>query len=101
MGHERYRLTLLEQMRVVREDGADVGRLMDLRTRATMGPMRQSETLQVDALLVGAGGWLQRMGLVEGGSNVQPNAVIAVERDRVIVRTRIAGRTSGARKRAR
>ena len=97
----RYRLTLLEQMRVVREDGTDVGRLMDLRTRATIGPMPQSETLPVDALLVGAGGWLERMGIVERGSDVQPNAVVAVERDRVIVRTRIDRRAAGTRKRAR
>ena len=95
-----YRLTSLEQMRVVRDDGTDVGRLMDLRTRATIGPMPQSGTLPVDALLVGAGGWLERMGLVEGDSNVQPNAVAAVERDRVIVRARAVRRASSSRKRA-
>ena len=95
-----YRLTSLEQMCVVRDDGTDVGRLMDLRTRATIGPMPQSGTLPVDALLVGAGGWLERMGLVEGDSNVQPNAVAAVERDRVIVRARAVRRASGSRKRA-
>jgi sporulation protein YlmC with PRC-barrel domain len=96
----RYRLTLLEQMRVVRDDGTDVGRLMDLRTRATVGPMPQSETLTVDAILVGAGGWLERIGFKEGGSNVQPNAVVAVERDRVIVRTRKDRRASGSRERS-
>ena len=96
----RYRLTLLEQLRVVREDGTEVGRLMDLRTRATIGPMPQSETLPVDALLVGAGGWLERIGFKEGGSNVQPNAVVAVERDRVIVRARKEPRASGTRKRS-
>ena len=95
-----YRLTSLEQMCVVRDDGTDVGRLMDLRTRATIGPMPQSGTLPVDALLVGAGGWLERMGLVEGDSNVQPNAVAAVERDRVIVRARAVRRASSSRKRA-
>ena len=95
----RYRLTLLEQMRVVRDDGTDVGRLMDLRTRATIGPIPHSETLPVDALLVGAGGWLERLGLAEGGSTVQPNAVVAVERDRMIVRMRADRGTSGSRKR--
>ena len=97
----RYRLTMLEQMRVVREDGTNVGRLMDLRMRATIGPMPQSGTLPIDALLVGARGWLERMGLVEGDSNVQPNAVAAVERDRVIIRARRAHRAPGSRKRAR
>jgi sporulation protein YlmC with PRC-barrel domain len=96
----RYRLTLLEQMRVVRDDGTDVGRLMDLRTRATIGPMPASETLAVDALLLGAGGWLERMGFKESDNNVQPNAVVAVERDRVIVRTRKEARASGSRKRS-
>ena len=75
------------------------GRLMDLRTRATIGPMPQSETLTVDALLVGAAGWLEWVVFKEGGSNVQPNAVVAVERDRVIVRTRKDRRASGPRKR--
>lgn len=96
----RYRLTLLEQMRVVRDDGTDVGRLMDLRALATIGPMPPSATVTVDALLVGAGGWLERMGFKEGGGNVQPNAVVAVERDRVIVRTRKEPRASGSRKRS-
>ena len=96
----RYRLTLLEQMRVVRDDGSDAGRLMDLRTRATIGPMPQSETLPVDALLVGTGGWLERMGLAEGGGDVQPNAVVAVERDRIIVRSRKNRRAPSARTRA-
>ena len=96
----RYRLTLLEQMRVVRDDGTDVGRLMDLRTRAMIGPMPASETLTVDALLLGAGGWLERMGFKESDSNVQPNTVVAVERDRVIVRTRREARASGSRKRS-
>lgn len=97
--HVRCRLTLLEQMRVVRDDGTDVGRLMDLRTRTTIGPMPQSETLPVDGLLVGAGGWLERMGLAKGSSSVQPNAVVAVERDRVIVRTASDRRSRGSRKR--
>ena len=97
----RYRLMLLEQICVVRDDGTDLGRLMDLRTRATIGPMPQSETLPVDALLVGAGGWLERIGFKEGGSNVQPNAVVAVERDRVIVRARKDRDASGSRKRSR
>ena len=84
----------------MRDDGTDVGRLMDLRTRATIGPTPPSETLIVDALLVGAGGWLERTGFKEGGSDVQPNAVVAVERDRVIVRTRKEPRASGSRRRS-
>jgi hypothetical protein len=62
--------------------------------------MPASETLAVDALLLGAGGWLERMGFKESDSNVQPNAVVAVERDRVIVRTRKEARASGSRKRS-
>jgi hypothetical protein len=79
--------------------GTRYSELGALRTRATIGPVPQSATLAVDALLVGAAGWLERMGFRESGSDVQPNAVVAVERDRVIVRARSERRASESRKR--
>lgn len=83
-----YRLTLLEQMRIVRDDGKDLGRLMDMRVRAPLGPLRQADSLAVDALLVGARGWLERLGFRVGSHDeVKPEAIRAIEQDRVIVAT--------------
>ena len=82
-----YRITLLEQMRVVREDGKDLGRLMDMRIRAKLGPIRQPESLRVDALLVGAREWLERLGLRQAtGDEVKPESVSAIEPERIVVR---------------
>ena len=82
-----YRITLLEQMRVVREDGKDLGRLMDMRIRAKLGPIKQPESLRVDALLVGAREWLERLGLRQATRDeVKPEAVSAIERERIVVR---------------
>ena len=81
-----YRLTLLEQMRVVRDDGQEVGRLMDMRVRAQLGPLKQADALVVSALLVGARGWLERLGFRVGSHNeVKPQAIRTIERDRLIV----------------
>ena len=83
----KYRLTLLEQMRVVRDDGKDLGRLMDMRARAGDGPVLRSDSFPIDALLVGAAGWFERMGLTRGsGREVAAASVIAVEQARIIVR---------------
>ena len=83
-----YRLTLLEQMRVVRDDGKDVGRLMDMRVRAPLGPLKQADSLAVDALLVGARGWLERLGFrVSSPNEVKPEAIRTIERDRLVVAT--------------
>jgi sporulation protein YlmC with PRC-barrel domain len=91
-----YRLTRLEQMRVVRADGRELGRLMDLRTRAKHGPIERAESAAIDALLIGVTGWLERMGLTRKGSRqVQSKAVIAVEDDRIVVR---ASGTGGGKK---
>jgi sporulation protein YlmC with PRC-barrel domain len=82
-----YRVTLLEQLRVVREDGSDVGRLMDMRIRARLGPIRHAESPPVDALLVGAKEWLDRLGFRQSaGIEVKPRTVSSIERDRIIVR---------------
>ena len=89
----RYRLTMLEKMHVVRDDGKDLGRFVDLRTRAKIGRMERAGLLDIDALLIGAAGWLERLGLRDGGSReVPPKAIIAVERERIIVRTLVAGK---------
>ena len=83
-----YRLTLLEQMRIVRDDGKEVGRLMDMRVRAQLGPLKQADSLAVDALLVGARGWLERLGFrVSSPNDVKPEAIRTIERDRLVVAT--------------
>lgn len=92
-----YRLTLLEQMPVVRDDGKDLGRLMDMRVRARLGRVEGADAPAVEALLVGARGWLERLGIRLGSREVQPNAVLAVETDRVVVRASPAKVRSGSR----
>ncbi len=82
-----YRLTLLEQLRVVREDGNDLGRLMDMRIRARLGPVRHAESPPVDALLVGTKEWFERLGFRQSSSNeVKPGTVSSVESERIVVR---------------
>ena len=86
------RATWLEQLRVVSDDGRDVGALRDFRMRASAGRMAQGDALAVDALLVGARQWLARLGFTDaGGEEIRPNAVSAIENERVLVR---AGATS-------
>jgi hypothetical protein len=81
-----YRLTLLEQLRIVRDDGKELGRLMDMRVRVQLGPLKQADSVAVDALLVGARGWLERLGFrVRSEDEVKPEAVRTIERDRLIV----------------
>ena len=98
-----YRLTLLEQMRIVRDDGKDVGRLMDMRVRAPLGPLKQADSLAVDALLVGARGWLERLGFRVGSHNeVKPDAIRTIEQDRLVVATTTRTRPAKtAKKKAR
>ena len=56
-----HRLLELGKLRIVRDDGTDVGRLMDVRVRAKPGPVERAESMPVDALLIGSTGWLERM----------------------------------------
>jgi len=94
-----HRLTLLEQLPVVREDGNDVGRLMDMRIRARLGPVRHAESPPVDALLVGAKEWFERLGFRQSASNeVKPESVSSIEPERIVVR---AGAVKKSRKQAR
>ena len=82
-----YRVTLLEQLRVVREDGNDIGRLMDMRIRARLGPVRHAESPPVDALLVGAKEWFERLGFRQSASNeVEPDTVSSIEPQCIVVR---------------
>ena len=84
----RYRLSELENMQVVREGGEVVGRMMDVRTRARLGRVDASEPLAAQALTIGAGGWLQRIGLRGGGVRAAPAAsVIAIAGGRIVVET--------------
>lgn len=97
----RVRATWLEQLRVVRNDGGDIGGLRDFRVRANAGPIAQADALEVDALLVGARQWLARLGFtVAGGEEIRPNTVSAIESDRIVVRAGATlRRTAAARTR--
>ena len=61
------RLTVLERMEVVGEDGRALGRLMDLRARGARGPIGRPEALDPELMLIGARGWLEEMGLRQRG----------------------------------
>lgn len=93
-----YRLCQIGKLRVVRQDGKPLGRLIDVRVRATVGPIERSDSVPVDALLVGDEGWLERMGLRrDSGRELAANALVAVETDRIVVRTVKARHRSGHR----
>lgn len=79
-------LSDLEGKRVVR-DGEDLGRLMDVRSGAKPGRVEGTGAFAGRALLVGAKGWLQRMGLARStGIEVRPQDIVAIESDRIVVR---------------
>ena len=93
-----YRLCQIGKLRVVRQDGKPLGRLIDVRVRATVGPIERSDSVPADALLVGDAGWLERMGLRrDSGRKLAANALVAVETDRIVVRTVKARHRSGHR----
>ena len=91
------RLTLLQRMEVERDDRAKLGRAMDVRARARIGPIAGGETLDAEALLIGASGWLEQMGLRQGGAREVPaRSILGIEREKIIVRA--AAATRNARK---
>jgi sporulation protein YlmC with PRC-barrel domain len=82
-----YRLTQLERLEVVREDGRSLGRLRDVRSRAKVGIVAHDAHYEADALLLGASGWLEEMGLRQGGSReVSAKAIVAIESAKLVVR---------------
>jgi hypothetical protein len=82
-----YRLTLLEWMEIVGDDGRHVDHLMDLRARADRGPIDRAADLEPDVMLVGAVGWLETMGLRRSGAREIPlNWIVAIESEKVRVR---------------
>lgn len=92
------RLTLLEWMEVVGEDGTRLGRLMDLRARGDRGPIDSAQRLDPEVMLIGAGGWLEEMGLRQGGAReVSVKSIIGIESGKLIVRAS-AGATREPRK---
>ncbi len=95
-----HRLCKLGTLRMLRDDGKDLGRLIDIRVRTKLGRIARSESVPVDALLVGGAGWLARMGLRrEGGLELPPNAIVAVESDRIVVRSPKLARPAARSKR--
>ena len=82
-----HRLCDLGRMRIVRDDGKDLGRLVDVRVRVKLGRIEAAPSVPVDALLAGNAGWLERMGLRrDEGVELQPTAIVAIETDRIVVR---------------
>ena len=87
-----HRLSELGKLRIVRDDGTEVGRLMDVRIRAKPGPVERTESMPVDALLIGSTGWLERIGVQRSsGLEIPPTAIDAVENDRIVMRTATKG----------
>jgi hypothetical protein len=81
-----FRLSDLEGRRVVR-DAEDLGRLMDVRCGAQPGPVAGTGAFAARALLVGARGWMQRIGLSrDAGVELKPQDIVAIEADRIVVR---------------
>ena len=76
-----------------RDDRGKLGRLMDVRARARIGAIAGGETLDAEALLIGASGWLEQMGLRQGGAREGPaRSILGIEREKVIVRAVAATR---------
>jgi hypothetical protein len=97
----KLRLTALQHVEVVAEDGGKLGRLMDLRTRAPLGPVDRREPLEPAMLLVGPSGWLEEMGLREGGAReVAAKGIASVSSGKIVVRAANA-RPERSRKRRR
>ena len=96
-----YRLCQIAKLRVVRDDGKSLGRLIDVRVRMKVGPVDRSESVAVDALLVGNAGWLERLGLRDSGEEFPANAALAVEKDRIVVRSAKAVQAGARSKRKR
>jgi hypothetical protein len=87
------RLTLLQRMEVERDGRAKLGRLMDVRARARLGPIARAESLDAESLLLGASGWLEQMGLRQGGAREAPaRSIVGIEREKIIVRAMAATR---------
>jgi hypothetical protein len=83
----KYRLTQLEGLEVVREDGRTLGRLRDVRSRANVGIVAHDAHYEADALLLGASGWLEEMGLRQGGAReVSARAIVTIDSAKVVVR---------------
>ena len=76
-----------------RDDRGKLGCLMDVRARARIGAIAGGETLDAEALLIGASGWLEQMGLRQGdGREVPARSILGMEREKIIVRAVAATR---------
>jgi sporulation protein YlmC with PRC-barrel domain len=97
-----YRLTLLEGLEVMQEDGRKLGRLMDVRSRAKLRRIERGEHCEADALLIGVSGWLEAMGLRQGGAREVPaKTIVAIESGKAIVRASPPGAREPRKRRGR
>lgn len=76
------RLSTLIGARVQTESGEELGRCFDLEA------VRRSDRLEVDAVLVGRGGFLDRLGFESdrAASRVEWSRVVSASRERIVVR---------------
>ena len=82
----RRTLVDLQGVDVVDEDGERLGPLQELRCRGARRG-RANDAARVDVLVVGAHGWLERIGVARSrGGEIAARAVVRWERDVVVVR---------------
>jgi sporulation protein YlmC with PRC-barrel domain len=74
------RLSAVMGVEVVTTDGRTLGRVHDLRVR------RAGDSYEVEALLVGPRGLLNRLGVPTDADEVPWEAVTTLEADRIVVR---------------
>jgi hypothetical protein len=78
-------LAQLQGVDVVDEDGARLGPLQELRCRGMR--RRAGAAARVETLVVGARGWLERLGVARSrGGEIDARAIVRWERDVVVVR---------------
>lgn len=81
------KLSDLEMLEVITEDGRKLGRVFDLRAHGRPTTRGRQEAAAIDGIVYGALGLMERLGVRSAKGKVLPwEQVVAVEADRVVVR---------------
>lgn len=81
------RLTDVEALKVVSEDGRELGRVFDLRAHGRPTTKGRQESARTDAIVYGPLGLLERLGLRSAKGSVLPwKQVMSVDAKRIVVR---------------
>ena len=95
------KLTRLELLEVVTEDGRRLGRVFDLRLRAAHRGGAERAPGQVEELVYGATGLLERLGVRRGPAKTLPwRDVVAIRDGRLVVRDPLSSRAGRSRRRS-